>query len=99
MIDKDKEALLIGRSIDPSTRILHEKTISIAEFTALHEVWSSDGVHAESIIFLSDDVKDLDDDALRNLCSELTNDIQRNEITVTRGDAHTYLSFRFSFDE
>jgi len=50
--------------VDEDTRIQFRNEAKLGNYDVLYEIWSWEGISAESIIFASDDVSDLTDEEL-----------------------------------
>ena len=86
--------------VEKGTRIHFEKEIKIADMDALHQVWSWDGVHAESIIFCNEDVQHHSDDEVRDIVvGHFKEKIQKNtKMTLSRSDSgFTFVNFNFTY--
>ena len=53
--------------IEQDTNILFQLNATLEDYDVLYQVWSWDGVTAESFIFLSSDIADLTDDEVKTL--------------------------------
>ena len=53
--------------IEKGTNILFELNATLDDYDVLYQMWSWDGVAAESFIFLSSDIADLTDEELKAL--------------------------------
>jgi len=51
--------------IEKGTNILFELNATLDDYDVLYQMWSWDGVTAESFIFLSSDIADLTDDEVK----------------------------------
>jgi hypothetical protein len=82
--------------VDEDTRILYQHEAKLADYDILHQMWSWDGVTAESIIFDSKDVSGLSDNELEGEVRKspiLKND---SSITLTRtASGFTFANFNF----
>lgn len=52
---------------DLDTRIIEQKAVKVGDYDAFYQKWSWDGIVAESLIFVSNEVALLNDDALKTL--------------------------------
>ena len=50
--------------VEEDTRILFRKEAKLGKFDVLYEMWSWEGISAESIIFANDDAGDMTDNEL-----------------------------------
>ena len=53
-----------GVPVDKDTRILFRHPAKLGKYDVLYEMWSWEGIKAESIIFVTDDVSEITDDEL-----------------------------------
>ncbi len=90
MTDKFKDL-----TTDEGIKILFRSPMKWSELDIVYEKWVWDGITAESVIFVNEDVKALSDDAL-----EL--DIRKgplvqadSQVTIRRGDKFTFVNFNF----
>ena len=58
-------------------------------------MWSWDGAHAESLIFCSEDVEDLDDESLENLVKSTSICQADSGVTLSRKEKYTFTNFNF----
>lgn len=83
--------------VEDDTRIIFEKEMQFGDYPILYQKWCWDGILAESIIFISEAVKDLNDAQLESeiKTSPLVN-VDSN-ITIKRIDGgFTFVNFNFS---
>jgi endonuclease III-like uncharacterized protein len=52
---------------DPDTRILFQREDTLGSYDILHQKWVWDAIKAESIIFLNEDVADLEDQEIEKM--------------------------------
>lgn len=64
-------------------------------YDVVWEKWHLDGVDAESLIFLSDDVKDIPDAELEDKLRKSALFKSNFGITIDRKDEYTFLNFNF----
>ena len=86
--------------VEKGTRIHLEKEITIGDMDALHQVWSWDGVQAESIIFRNEDVQHHSDDQVQAIVvGHFKEKIQKNaKMTISRSDSgFTFVNFNFTY--
>ena len=81
--------------VEEDTKILFSSPMKWGELDIVYEKWYWEGINAESIIFLTEDVSALDDAALeadvRN--GPLIRD--DSQITIKRLDKYTFVNFNF----
>ena len=86
--------------VDEDTTVILEKIGTLDQYEVLYQAWSWDGINAESIIFLSEDVSDLSDEQLKALVksSPLVN--QESKLTVNdRSGKYSFVNFNFKQNE
>ncbi len=81
--------------VEEDTKILMSSPMKWGELDIVYQKWSWEGITAESIIFLSDDVKEMDDEALEAdvRSSPLIN--VDSQVTIKRLDEFTFVNFNF----
>lgn len=82
--------------VEEDTIIKKNTLIEIEGLQALHQNWVWDGIAAESLIFIADEVTQLDDDKLTllALASKLPN--EESKFTISRDrEGFTYINFNF----
>ncbi len=52
--------------VEEDTKIVMQQEAMLGEYEVLYQKWSWDGITAESIIFASEDVSSLDDEAIKD---------------------------------
>lgn len=82
-------------SLDPETRLLFETEAKLDDYDVLYQRWSWSGVLAESFIFHTADLMDLDDAALEALARRSPIIQPDSAITTTRGEQYTFVNFNF----
>lgn len=76
------------------TRMLYQKEVKLGEYDCLFEVWSWDGILANSFAFLSNDIKDITDEELIALLKASPIWEGRDDLRVNRGTAgFTFVTF------
>ena len=86
--------------VEKGTRIHFEKETRIGDMDILHQVWSWDGVHAESIIFRNTDVQNFSDEELQGIVEKSFKEkLQKNrKMTISRSDSgFTFVNFNFIY--
>ena len=83
---------------DPDTTILFQTPAKFGEYDTLYQKWFWDGITAESLIFLTSDIKGISIDKLQDEIknSAMVTDSSK-EITTNR-DKSEYTFFNFNFD-
>jgi hypothetical protein len=81
--------------VEEGTKILFSSPMKWGELDIVYQKWSWEGIRAESIIFLSEDVKDMDDETLDAdlRSSPIVN--EDSQMTIKRGDEFTFVNFNF----
>jgi len=85
--------------IEQDTNILFQLNATLEDFDVLYQVWSWDGVTAESFIFLSSDISDLTDDEVKTLAKSSPMIKADSDLTMVRHeDGYTFVNFNFKAD-
>ena len=83
-------------STDEGTKIIFRSSMKWKELDIVYEKWYWEGINAESVIFLSEDVKDMDNDDLeKEVRSSPLIDVD-SQVTIKRGEKFTFVNFNFS---
>ena len=82
---------------DTDTKILFRQEMQFGDKDVVYEKWIWDGISAESIIFLSDDVKSLDDVALEQEVKTSSIVNVSSSVTISRQDEFTFVNFNFEY--
>jgi len=82
-------------STDEGTKILFRSPMKWGELDIVYEKWNWEGITAESIIFLSDDVKEMDDEALEDDVRDGPIVREDSQVTIKRGEKFTFVNFNF----
>ena len=81
--------------IETDTRILYQKQGKLDEFDVRSEIWSWDGIEAESIIFFNDDVAGLTDQEIEKMVRILPIIKEGSAMTLNRSTDFTFCNFNF----
>jgi hypothetical protein len=81
--------------VEVDTKILMSSLMRWGELDIVYQKWNWDGITAESIIFMSDDVKEMSDEALENDVKDGPLVWTGSQITMKRGDKFTFVNFNF----
>jgi len=81
--------------IDEGIKILMSSPMKWGELDIVYQKWNWEGIRAESIIFLSEDVKEMDDEALEADVRVSTIADEDSQMTIKRGDEFTFVNFNF----
>lgn len=85
--------------IEQDTNILFQLNATLEDFDVLYQVWSWDGVTAESFIFLSSDIADLTDEEVKTLAKSSPMIKADLDLTMNRHeDSYTFINFNFRAD-
>ena len=85
--------------IENGTNILFELNATLDDYDVLYQMWSWDGVTAESFIFLSSDIVDLTDEEVKTLAKSSPMIKNDSELTMVRHeDGYTFVNFNFKAD-
>lgn len=81
---------------DPDTEILSRKEMKFKNLDVVHEKWRWEGITAESLIFVSEDVKDLDDDEIKNMVMDFESFNYGSSMSLKRSNCgFTFVNFNF----
>jgi hypothetical protein len=82
--------------VEEDTRILFQTEATFGTYNVLYEMWTWEGISAESIIFASDDISDLTDDQLEREVRKSPLVKKGSAVTIKRLDAgFTFVNFNF----
>jgi len=81
--------------VDEGTKILMSSPMKWGGLDIVYQKWNWEGITAESIIFLSDDVKEMDDEALEADVREGPLVRKESHVTIKRGEKFTFVNFNF----
>ena len=82
--------------IEPDTRIQYQKQGKLHQYNVRYEIWSWDGIEAESIIFSNDDVSALTDQEIESLVRKSAMVKVGSATTLNRSDSgYTFCNFNF----
>ena len=85
--------------IENGTNILFELNATLDDYDVLYQLWSWDGVTAESFIFLSSDIADLTDEEVKTLAKSSPMIKADSDLTMSRHeDGYTFVNFNFKAD-
>lgn len=82
--------------VDEETQIFLSTEAKIGDYDVVYQKWHWGGIDAESIIFLNEDVEDLNEDEIIDevaQCRALVN--EDSQFTYKRGDKYTFVNFNF----
>ena len=80
---------------ESNTVIIFETPMKFDERDIVYQKWTSEGVTAESIVFVSNDIKEMNDEALEEYVrsSDIVN--FDSQITISRGEKYSFINFNF----
>lgn len=82
--------------VEEDTKILFRNEAKFGKYEVLYEMWSWEGISAESIIFESDDISDLTDEELEQEVRKSPLVKNDSAVTIKRLDAgFTFVNFNF----
>ncbi len=81
--------------VEEGTKILFSSPMKWGDLDIVYQKWSWDGITAESIIFLNEDVKVMDDEALETDVRDGPIVQENSQVTIKRGDEFTFVNFNF----
>lgn len=82
--------------VDKDTRVLFRQEAKLGKYDVLYEMWSWEGISAESIIFANDDVADLTDEEIEQETRKSPLVKEGSQITLKRLDSgFTFVNFNF----
>jgi hypothetical protein len=85
--------------IENGTNILFELNATLDDYDVLYQMWSWDGIMAESFIFLSLDISHLTDEEVQTLAKSSPMIKNDSELTMVRHeDGYTFVNFNFKVD-
>ena len=82
--------------VERDTQIIASIQAHINAYEVLYQKWYWDGIYAESVIFLNEDVADLNEEQIKKevaLCTALVN--EDTKMTYKKGDKYTFVNFNF----
>ena len=81
--------------METDTKLEFRSAMKWGELDIIYEKWNWEGIRAESIIFLNEDVKDLNDEALEADVRDGPIVREDSLVTIKRGDEFTFVNFNF----
>jgi len=82
--------------VEEDTRVLFRNEAKFGKYDILYEMWSWEGISAESIIFVSDDISDLTDEELEQEIRKSPLVKKESAVTIKRLDVgFTFVNFNF----
>jgi hypothetical protein len=83
--------------VEEDTTILARLTTNFDDYPVIYEKWFWDGITAESIIFLTEDIQHLDDEALEKYVRESPLVREDSKMTIKRLERYTFVNFNFDY--
>lgn len=85
--------------VEPDTRIVYQSHGAIDDLDALHQRWTWEGVSGESLVFVSEEVKGLGDQELKELARGSGLVEEGSDFTIKRNEpGFTFVNFNFEYD-
>ena len=81
--------------MDKDTKILFSSPMKWGNLDIVYQKWNWEGILAESIIFLNEDVEDMDDEALESTVRVGPLVGKDSQITIRRLENFTFVNFNF----
>jgi len=81
---------------EKDTKIMFSSPMKWGELDIVYEKWKWNGISAESIIFLTDDVFSLNDAALEADVRDGPLVKSDSQVTIKRTEKYTFVNFNFS---
>ena len=81
--------------VEEDTKILFSSPMKWGELDIVYEKWYWEGINAESVIFLTEDVKELSDEALEADVRDGPLVKSTSQVTIKRLDKYTFVNFNF----
>jgi len=81
--------------VEEDTKILMSSPMRWGDLDIVYQKWNWEGIVAESIIFLSDDVKEMDDEALEADVRSSPLIHVDSQVTIKRVEKFTFVNFNF----
>jgi len=82
--------------VDKDARILFRHPAKLGKYDILYEMWSWEGIKAESIIFATDDVSEMTDEELEKEVRKSPLVKTESAVTIKRlGVGFTFINFNF----
>ena len=84
--------------VEADTTVLNTHEVKLGDYDAVYQRWLWDGFYGESLIFVSEEVAELADDALEALVKESQYYKSDHGVTVKRGERYAFVNFNFEAD-
>jgi len=81
---------------DKGTRIIDQYELQLGQYEAVKQRWLWDGILADSLIFINDDVKELSDDSLVAFINDNWSERIDGSVTIKRNQqGYCFVNFNF----
>ena len=82
--------------VDKDTRILFRYPAKLGKYDILYEMWSWEGIKAESIIFATDDISEMTDEELEKEVRQSPLVKKESAVTIKKSIVgYTFVNFNF----
>ncbi len=82
--------------VEKGTKIIFQQEATLGEYEVLYQKWYWDGITAESIIFMNDDISGLNDNEIEFEVRTSPLLSQDSSITLSRSESgYTFVNFNF----
>jgi hypothetical protein len=81
---------------EKDTLILLSSNMLLGTYEVLYQMWSWEGVYAESIIFYNDYIRAMREDELIAVVKNSPTFKKDSKLTYSKGDTYTFVNFNFS---
>ena len=86
-----------GVPVEEDTRVLFRLEASLGKYDVLYEMWSWEGIHAESLIFVNDDISGLSDEEIEREVRLSPLVKKGSDMTLKRLKDFTFVNFNFEY--
>ena len=84
--------------VEEDTRILFSSPMRFDPYDIVYQKWNWEGITAESIIFMSEDVAGMSDEELEQKVKSSPIVTEDSVMTISRGEVYTFVNFNFVTD-
>ena len=82
--------------VDRDTKITFHEQVILGAYEVLHQKWTWDGISAESIIFIEDEVSELTDQEVKHIVFVSPLNKNTSSMTLKRGESgFVFVNFNF----
>ncbi len=81
--------------VDSETNIITEYQAKFDKYHILYQKWHWQGIHAESIIFINDEILDFSEDSLIEFVKDSPMIKKHTKLTLTKKENYTFVNFNF----